>query len=326
VNKSQKISLVIPVYNEAKILSTFLSAIHKQTKQPSEIIFVDSASEDKSVHLIKKWREKFCRRKQRVRILINPGGLPGGNRNKGVRLAKGSWIAFLDVGIIPSSDWLSRLVACARTSKSKAIFSACRFEGNTSFSSALCGISAGCGTTKPVLPASLIHRSLFSQVGLFREDLRATEDLIWLKQLKRSVSSVVFCNKAFAIYNQFPKNIIQVVKKYWVYEKCGINSGVSKSTRLLTLFGFGMLAVLLFIIPLIGIELLLFYIFLRGICDPIRRSHDIIWWGKYPSAALTAIWLGPFIDVIKVLVILHSGWFWLSRHEDLSKSGSRHAA
>ena len=52
------ISVIIPVYNTAKFLSTCIKSVINQTFQELEIIIVNDASTDNSIHICNKFKEK----------------------------------------------------------------------------------------------------------------------------------------------------------------------------------------------------------------------------------------------------------------------------
>ncbi len=88
-----KISVVIPVYNRAKIIKRCLDSVLKQTYPPFEIIVVDDCSTDDTVQVI----EAYARRDPRIRPLrFSRRKGAQAARNTGIRAAQGEWIAFLD--------------------------------------------------------------------------------------------------------------------------------------------------------------------------------------------------------------------------------------
>lgn len=52
------ISVIIPIYNTAKFLSTCIESIIDQTYQDLEIILVNDASTDNSIHICNTFRGK----------------------------------------------------------------------------------------------------------------------------------------------------------------------------------------------------------------------------------------------------------------------------
>ena len=58
---TKKISVIIPVYNTDKYLRDCLDSILSQTLQDFEIICIDDASTDNSIHILKKYAEQDSR-------------------------------------------------------------------------------------------------------------------------------------------------------------------------------------------------------------------------------------------------------------------------
>lgn len=85
-------SVVIPTFNRAHILSRSIDSVLYQTYQDFELIIIDNGSTD-NTH---KWlRDNY----QDERIIYNykkASASPASPRNKGIALAKGQWICFLD--------------------------------------------------------------------------------------------------------------------------------------------------------------------------------------------------------------------------------------
>lgn len=93
-----KISVLVPVYNTEKTLSKCLDSILKQTIiNDIEIVIVNDGSTDNSQAIIDNYVDKY---KNIVKYKQINQGL-GATRNKGIELASGEYIAFLD-----SDDWV----------------------------------------------------------------------------------------------------------------------------------------------------------------------------------------------------------------------------
>lgn len=93
------ISVIIPVYNVEEYLHVCINSVLKQTYQDFEIICIDDASTDSSLDIL----EYFAKKDSRVKVIKNEEnkGL-GPSRNRGMEVAKGKYILFLD-----SDDWYS---------------------------------------------------------------------------------------------------------------------------------------------------------------------------------------------------------------------------
>lgn len=88
-----KISVIIPVYNAEKYLKQCLNSITNQTLKEIEIICIDDGSTDESLNIIKS----LSKRDRRIKLFSmtkNSGSGPA--RNKGLKIAKGKYISFID--------------------------------------------------------------------------------------------------------------------------------------------------------------------------------------------------------------------------------------
>lgn len=101
-----KISVVIPVYNGARYLRECLDSILQQTLSEFEVICIDDASEDLTPVILDKYNKKDHRLKF-VRNTSNCGA--GSARNKGLDLAEGKYILFLDADDVFESNMLEQI-------------------------------------------------------------------------------------------------------------------------------------------------------------------------------------------------------------------------
>lgn len=295
----ESVSVVIPIFNEAKSIKSLLDALNNQTLKPSEVIFVDSGSLDGTIKII----ENFIRVENLKNFIVisNPSGLPGGNRNIGIKKMSSDWVALIDAGITPTSNWIESLHKSAHQFHKKIVFGRCSFIGITAFEDAVCALSYGI-KTKPVLPASLIYRPLFDQVGYFRDDLRAAEDIEWLTRIQKANIPTMESINCCATYNNFPENTVAVVKKWWIYQKHKVKSGIVNYQPPTIAIFYLILTLLTYINQFTGLFTLAMYLLVRGIIDPIRRSdNNFFWWSKNKAAFFWAIYLGPIIDITTAL-------------------------
>lgn len=87
-----KVSVIIPVYNVEKYLEQCLDSIVNQTMKELEIICVDDSSTDNSKRIL----EKYAELDNRIKIIAQPNSGAGAARNKGLAVAKGKYVSFLD--------------------------------------------------------------------------------------------------------------------------------------------------------------------------------------------------------------------------------------
>ncbi|HEY5153024.1 MAG TPA: glycosyltransferase family A protein [Candidatus Saccharimonadales bacterium] len=98
-----KISIVIPVYNEATQLGACLSAIAAQTAVPYEVIVVDNNSTDASAVVAGSFDFVTVLREAKQGVLHA--------RTRGFDAARGDIIARIDADSLLPADWLSKVRA-----------------------------------------------------------------------------------------------------------------------------------------------------------------------------------------------------------------------
>lgn len=85
-----KFSLIIPLYNKAPYIAQTLQSVLAQSFQEFEIIVVDDGSTDASVDIVKGFQQP------QIRLVQQPNAGVSVARNRGIDLATGDWIGFLD--------------------------------------------------------------------------------------------------------------------------------------------------------------------------------------------------------------------------------------
>lgn len=87
-----KVSVIIPVYNNARYLRECLDSAVEQTLQNIEIICVNDGSTDDSLAIM----QEYAARDPRVKVIDKPNGGYGHTMNKGLDAATGEYVAFLE--------------------------------------------------------------------------------------------------------------------------------------------------------------------------------------------------------------------------------------
>ena len=99
------LSIIIPVHNAARTLGDCLESVLRLACV-QEIICVDDGSTDDSAALL----SQFAARDGRIQILHTPSQGAGAARNKGLAVARGSWLWFIDADdFIPSHSFAAQL-------------------------------------------------------------------------------------------------------------------------------------------------------------------------------------------------------------------------
>ena len=87
-----KISIIVPVYNSEKYISKCIESIINSSLKELEILVIDDGSKDNSLSILKMYEEKDSR----VKVYTQKNSGPAAARNKGIKLAKGKYIGFVD--------------------------------------------------------------------------------------------------------------------------------------------------------------------------------------------------------------------------------------
>ena len=105
--RSPKVSVVVGVYNKERHVGECLRSVLAQTRPDFELVVVDDASTDGSRGEIQMVRD------DRIRFVQMPrnSGHPGVPRNRGIGLARGEYLAFLDADDVWMPEKLEKQVA-----------------------------------------------------------------------------------------------------------------------------------------------------------------------------------------------------------------------
>lgn len=91
--KNPKVSVIMSVYNSDKFLSESIESILNQTFRDFEFIIINDCSTDKSLDIIKK----YSKNDNRIVLIENENNIGlTKSLNKGVKIAKGNYIARID--------------------------------------------------------------------------------------------------------------------------------------------------------------------------------------------------------------------------------------
>lgn len=177
------VSVIIPAYNRAAIISETLNSVKAQTWQNWECIVVDDGSVDNTAEIA----ERYTKADARFRYLPNQlkKGAPGA-RNTGVEESRGDFLIFLDSDDLLSPDCLSN-----RINKFKQnpdfdflVFSSIEFKERIDDTNILVNVLSKENTIKRFLNldmpwlimAAIWRRESFLKLGQWNEELLSWQD------------------------------------------------------------------------------------------------------------------------------------------------------
>jgi glycosyltransferase involved in cell wall biosynthesis len=115
MSEQGEITVVIPTYNRMRLVARAIESVLNQTLQPCEVIVVDDGSSDRTADVCKAYVP-------RVRYVWQRNTGASASRNKGARLAKTRWIAFLDSDDYWTPSHLERIASAIRATNGEAAF------------------------------------------------------------------------------------------------------------------------------------------------------------------------------------------------------------
>ena len=210
-----KISVVVPLYNKERAVVDTIHSVLNQTIVPYELIIVDDGSTDNSLNVIRKRISEL--ENERIRVIHKENGGVSSARNRGIKEAKGEYIALLDGDDLWNPTFLEEQVKLIHNFPKAAMCGV-----NTAFvKNGKCwkwqqGMGDGFrgyvenyfGTKHNDLFCSssvVIRKEVFEKVGYFDERISASEDLdMWYRIILKY--PVVFYAKVLVYYNQDAEN------------------------------------------------------------------------------------------------------------------------
>ena len=124
--KNPAVSVIIPMYNVESYVGECLESVLKQTFQDYEVIVVDDCSTDDSVKIVEDYAPKFEGRLQLFSMEKNTG-TPGKPRNRGIELARGEYMQFLDADDFMILHALEALYTAAKKYDADVVYSAAHY-------------------------------------------------------------------------------------------------------------------------------------------------------------------------------------------------------
>lgn len=296
------VSVIIPAYNEAENIDTLLEKLfYDSVKEPNEVLVVDANSNDGTGQIVKNWAN--IKKENRIKLIqLKAQAYPGKGRNIGVKHSKSEYVAFIDCALHPETDWLEKLVKPFETDSELEIV------WGKSYPLAVSGwerafaalVEPKKNTKKRVIRSSCIRKDSFNKIGGFREDLRSSEDRIFIKQVIELKLKEFFC-EANAWYSGYPKSYMAAFKKWLVYSENSVYGSLHLKRLLLTILEFlgiicvGALGILAFGWKGLFVAILFFFIFrtVAGLCNSdikLKSFKELVY----------AISISFFIDIGRI--------------------------
>ena len=212
-----KVSVIIPIFKVQNFIEKCVCSLFEQTLTDVEYIFVDDASPDESIDILKSCIERYPDRKEQVRILVHEQnrGLPAA-RNTGLAVAVGEYIFHCDSDDFVEEVMLDEMYKAAKEKNADIVY--CdyylsfqkneRYMPQPEYETAEDMFKQGLlgGKMKYNVWNKLVRRSLYADNGIiFPAGYAMGEDMTMIR-LAACAKSVAYVPKAFYHYVKLNAN------------------------------------------------------------------------------------------------------------------------
>ena len=186
-NDNPVVSVIMPAYNAEKYIEEAIKSVLNQTFSELELLVLDDCSTDGTFKLV----SGIANKDSRIQLHKNEKNMGvARTRNKGIDLARGKYIAFLDSDDIWHNEKIMKQITLAENSESCIVYSSYALideEGNhknadyivpeqTDYEAMLCENVIGCSTV--LLPKHIADNYRF-MVDYYHEDY-----VYWMQVLR----------------------------------------------------------------------------------------------------------------------------------------------
>ncbi|MGN0209566.1 MAG: glycosyltransferase family 2 protein [Muribaculaceae bacterium] len=209
-----KVSVICPIYNEARYIRKCIDSILKQDypKENLEVIFADGMSNDGTRDIVAEYAQKYFW----IKLIDNPKRIVPTALNAAINVSKGDIIIRIDAHASYPSNYFSALVEAHKIYNADNIGAVCRTDvlnktpkaiaikevlahplgvGNSAF-------RTGISKAKEVdtVPFGCWKRSTFDRFGMFDERLVRNQDIEFSKRIIRGGGHIVIIPETYSTY------------------------------------------------------------------------------------------------------------------------------
>lgn len=211
-----KVSIVVTVLNEEESIIRLLESIFYQTKKPDEVVIVDGGSKDKTVRLIKEFKN--------IRLVELKGANRPRGRNVGIKMTKNEIIAITDGGCVLDKNWLEEIISPFKDPKVEIVSGYYRVQAKSVF-----GKCVGVYTlvmpdrinTREFLPSTrsmAFRKNVWKEAGGFPEKFSLNEDYVFAQILKKTGKKFYFTKRAI-VYWKPRENLKKAFLMFYYFAK-----------------------------------------------------------------------------------------------------------
>lgn len=212
-NIQPKVSVIIPCYNVEAYLAECLDSVINQTLKEIEIVCINDGSKDSTLEILQRYAEKD----ERIVLISQENSGLSKTRNRGVELAKGEFITFLDSDDWVDLDFLEKLynaasknscdIACATVIRKRPKAQKYRFHyieekvyKTLEEKINICRVPECCYACGKLFKTDFIKDKPF-KVGVY------FEDVLWIPEVLKQSNAIVTIPESAYWYRVNPNSI-----------------------------------------------------------------------------------------------------------------------
>jgi teichuronic acid biosynthesis glycosyltransferase TuaG len=223
------ISVIMPYRQKREYVHKAIRSVLEQTYKNFELIIIFDDEKKNDLNFIKL----ITKNKKKIKIVINKKNIgAGAARNKGIKIARGKYIAFIDSDDFWKPNKLKKQIEFVEKNKYKFIFSSylIKDENKLKIRSAKKKLnyndllkSCDIGLSTVMLEKSIVPKNLFPKLNT-KEDYVA-----WLKICKKEIDAygqenifVIWNNTKNSLSKPLMRKLVDAFKVYYSYEKLSL--------------------------------------------------------------------------------------------------------
>lgn len=210
-----KISIIVPVYQVEKYLNECITSIVNQTYRNLEIILVDDGSKDCCPELCEMWAEKD----RRIRVIHKKNGGLSDARNKGLEVATGEYIGFVDSDDRIREDMYEKLYKSLAECQAEIAECGTVYFKDENIIRRVCQKKLVCCSNKEAMEGlisdTVFHQTVWNKLysrkcleNILFETGKCNEDEFWTYQIFHNAQRVVAIPECCYWYRQREQSIM----------------------------------------------------------------------------------------------------------------------